>query len=135
MAKLVASEKDVILQANKKDLDAYNGEDLAMEDRLKVNDSKIEGMILSLQQLANLPDPLGVERFNFTHDNGIKISNKTAPFGTVCIIYESRPDVTIEAAGIAFKSGNKIVLKGGKESLNSNLALVALWHQALEQND
>lgn len=135
MAKLVASEKDVILQANKKDLDAYNGEDLAMEDRLKVNDSKIEGMILSLQQLANLPDPLGVERFNFTHDNGLHISNKTAPFGTVCIIYESRPDVTIEAAGIAFKSGNKIVLKGGKESLNSNLALVALWHQALEQND
>ena len=135
MAKLVASEKDVILQANKKDLDTYNGEDLAMEDRLKVNDSKIEGMILSLQQLANLPDPLGVERFNFTHDNGLHISNKTAPFGTVCIIYESRPDVTIEAAGIAFKSGNKIVLKGGKESLNSNLALVALWHQALEQND
>ncbi|SMC45138.1 glutamate-5-semialdehyde dehydrogenase [Cellulophaga tyrosinoxydans] len=135
MAKLVASEKDVILQANKKDLDTYNGEDLAMEDRLKVNDSKIEGMILSLQQLANLPDPLGVARFNFTHDNGLHISNKTAPFGTVCIIYESRPDVTIEAAGIAFKSGNKIVLKGGKESLNSNLALVALWHQALEQND
>ena len=135
MAKLVASEKDVILQANKKDLDAYNGEDLAMKDRLKVNDSKIEGMILSLQQLANLPDPLGVERFNFTHDNGLHISNKTAPFGTVCIIYESRPDVTIEAAGIAFKSGNRIVLKGGKESLNSNLALVALWHQALEQND
>ncbi len=135
MAKLVASEKEVILQANKKDLDTYNGEDLAMEDRLKVNDSKIEGMILSLQQLANLPDPLGVERFNFTHDNGLHISNKTAPFGTVCIIYESRPDVTIEAAGIAFKSGNKIVLKGGKESLNSNLALVALWHQALEQND
>jgi glutamate-5-semialdehyde dehydrogenase len=135
MAKLVASEKEVILQANKKDLDTYNGEDLAMEDRLKVNDSKIEGMILSLQQLANLPDPLGVERFNFTHDNGLHISNKTAPFGTVCIIYESRPDVTIEAAGIAFKSGNRIVLKGGKESLNSNLALVALWHQALEQND
>ena len=135
MAELVASEKETILKANKKDLDAYNGEDLAMEDRLKVDDAKIEGMILSLQQLANLPDPLGVERFNFIHENGIKVSNKTAPFGTVCIIYESRPDVTIEAAGIAFKSGNKIVLKGGKESLHSNLALVALWHKALEQND
>lgn len=135
MATLVATEKNAIVQANKKDLEAYNGEDLAMGDRLKVDDSKIEGMILSLQQLASLADPLGVERFNFIHENGIKVSNKTAPFGTVCIIYESRPDVTIEAAGIAFKSGNKILLKGGKESLFSNLALVALWHKALLQNE
>jgi glutamate-5-semialdehyde dehydrogenase len=75
-----------------------------------------------------------MERFKFTHENGMKISNRTAPFGTVMIIYESRPDVTIEAAGIAFKSGNKILLKGGKESLESNLFLVGLWHRALETN-
>ena len=62
------------------------------------------------------------------------VSNRTAPFGTVLIIYESRPDVTIEAAGIAFKSGNKILLKGGKESLNSNLVLVEIWHKALSEN-
>jgi glutamate-5-semialdehyde dehydrogenase len=92
-------------------------------------------MISSLKQLAALDDPLNVERFQFTHDNGLEISNKTAPFGTVMIIYESRPDVTIEAAGIAFKSGNKILLKGGKESLNSNLVLVNLWHKALEDCD
>ena len=65
----------------------------------------------------------------------MNIVNKTAPFGTVLIIYESRPDVTVEAAGIAFKSGNKILLKGGKESLNSNLSIVALWHQALSINN
>jgi len=92
-------------------------------------------MISSLKQLAALEDPLNVERFQFTHDDGLDISNKTAPFGTVMIIYESRPDVTIEAAGIAFKSGNKILLKGGKESLNSNLVLVNLWHKALEVCD
>ena len=133
MSKLVKQEKDTILKANKLDMDSYSGEDMAMYDRLRVNDAKIQGMVDSLEQLASQEDPLGHERFNFTHDNGLKISNKTAPFGTVMIIYESRPDVTIEAAGIAFKSGNKILLKGGKESLNSNLALVNLWHKALTE--
>ena len=65
----------------------------------------------------------------------MQVYNKTASFGTVLIIYESRPDVTVEAAGIAFKSGNKILLKGGKESLNSNLKIVELWHQALLQHN
>ncbi len=135
MAKLIVENQSEILAANKKDLEGYSGEDLAMGDRLKVDQSKIDGMVLSLKQLANEEDPLGIERFNFTHDNGINVSNKTAPFGTILIIYESRPDVTIEAAGIAFKSGNKILLKGGKESLNSNLVLVALWHKALETHN
>ena len=62
------------------------------------------------------------------------VYNKTAPFGTIMIIYESRPDVTVEAAGIAFKSGNKILLKGGKESLNSNLLIVDLWHRAMKKH-
>nr|WP_298792027.1 glutamate-5-semialdehyde dehydrogenase [uncultured Allomuricauda sp.] len=135
MSELVKLEQSKILGANKKDLEGYSGEDIAMRDRLKVDAAKISGMVLSLQQLASQQDPLGVERFQFTHENGIHISNKTAPFGTILIIYESRPDVTIEAAGIAFKSGNKILLKGGKESLNSNLILVQLWHKALEQHD
>ena len=131
MAKLIASESDAILAINKTDVDSYNGEDLAMYDRLKVDDGKIEGMILSLNQLVADTDPLGKELYNFTHNNGMNIVNKTAPFGTVLIIYESRPDVTVEAAGIAFKSGNKILLKGGKESVNSNLKIVELWHKAL----
>lgn len=135
MMTLVKDNAKAILKANKIDMDSYNGEDLAMSDRLKVNDAKIAGMIESLRQLAELEDPVGVERFSFTHDNGMQIYNRTASFGTVMIIYESRPDVTIEAGGIAFKSGNKILLKGGKESLNSNLAIVALWHKALGAND
>ena len=88
-----------------------------------------------MQQLIADVDPVGKELYNFTHENGLKMINKTAPFGTVLIIYESRPDVTVEAGGIAFKSGNKILLKGGKESLNSNLKIVELWHKALAENN
>jgi glutamate-5-semialdehyde dehydrogenase len=134
MATLVEQEKDSIITANKKDRETFAENDLAMSDRLKVDEEKINGMVLSLNQLADLEDPVGKERFQFTHENGLKIYNKTASFGTILIIYESRPDVTVEAGGIAFKSGNKILLKGGKESLNSNLAIVALWHQALKEN-
>ena len=135
MADLVEKEKEEILKANKIDLEKYSGDDLAMRDRLKVDDSKIEGMIHSLKHLASQPDPVGVERFSFKHENGMQVYNKTASFGTVMIIYESRPDVTVEAAGIAFKSGNKILLKGGKESLNSNLKIVELWHRALKEEN
>ncbi|HBK70537.1 MAG TPA: glutamate-5-semialdehyde dehydrogenase [Flavobacteriaceae bacterium] len=135
MAQLIADEKASILSANKMDMDAYDGSDLAMYDRLRVDDAKIDGMMLSLEQLVADSDPIGKELYHFTHDNGMEIVNKTAPFGAVLIIYESRPDVTVEAAGIAFKSGNKILLKGGKESLNSNLKIVDLWHKALFKNN
>src|SRR5690606_37642824 len=135
MAELIRQEKEAIIKENKKDLEAYDGGDLAMEDRLKVDEEKIQVMITALNELTAKEDPLGKERFHFQHENGMHVYNKTAPFGTVMIIYESRPDVTVEAAGIAFKSGNKILLKGGKESLNSNLQIVELWHQALKEND
>ena len=134
MAELLEQERTNIKTVNQQDLINYSGEDLAMEKRLLVDDAKIDGMILSMQQLASQEDPIGVERFNFDHENGMKIINKTAAFGTIMIIYESRPDVTVEAGGIAFKSGNKILLKGGKESLLSNLKIVSLWHKALEEN-
>lgn len=134
MADLVNKHRSAVLSANLQDVNSYQGPDLAMFDRLKIDDSKIDGMVNSLLELADQKDPLGVEKYRHTHENGIQISNKTAPFGTVMIIYESRPDVTIEAAGIAFKSGNKILLKGGKEALNSNLFLVELWHKALNSH-
>ena len=135
MAELLEQERTNIKTINQQDIINYSGDDLAMEKRLLVDDAKIDGMILSLQQLASQEDPIGVERFNFDHANGMKIINKTAAFGTIMIIYESRPDVTVEAGGIAFKSGNKILLKGGKESLLSNLKIVELWHQALKENN
>ena len=134
MAELLEQERANLKSSNQQDLSNYSGEDLAMEKRLLVDDSKIDGMILSMQQLASQEDPVGVERFHFDHENGMKVINKTAAFGTIMIIYESRPDVTVEAGGIAFKSGNKILLKGGKESLLSNLKIIELWHQALEEN-
>ena len=135
MASLIADERQHILAVNKTDVDNYKGDDLAMYDRLKVDESKVDGMILALQQLIADEDPLGKELYSFNHENGMKIINRTAPFGAVLIIYESRPDVTVEAAGIAFKSGNKILLKGGKESVKSNLLIVELWHKALKAND
>ena len=134
MAELLDQEREAIISINKKDLEAYKGEDISMFDRLKVNDFKVNEMIAAAKHLASQEDPVGVERFAFKHDNGMQVYNKTASFGTVLIIYESRPDVTVEAAGIAFKSGNKILLKGGKESLKSNLKIVELWHQALEKH-
>jgi len=120
---------------NKKDLEEYKGDDISMFDRLKADNKKVDEMIAAAKHLASQKDPVGVERFSFKHDNGMQVYNKTASFGTILIIYESRPDVTVEAAGIAFKSGNKILLKGGKESLNSNLKIVELWHQALFQHN
>lgn len=134
MAALLEQEREALKAINQQDLANYNGEDLAMEKRLLVDDAKVDGMILSVKQLAGQEDPVGQVRYEFTHENGMKISNKTAAFGTILIIYESRPDVTVEAGGIAFKSGNKILLKGGKESLLSNQKIVSLWHQALESN-
>jgi len=131
MAELLELERQAIMAINKIDLEAYTGNDISMHDRLKVDDSKVDEMIKSVTHLASQADPVGVERFSFKHDNGMQVYNKTASFGTILIIYESRPDVTVEAAGIAFKSGNKILLKGGKESLNSNLKIVELWHEAL----
>ena len=131
MAELLDEEREAIISINKKDLEAYKGDDISMFDRLKADNKKVDEMIAAAKHLASQKDPVGLERFSFKHDNGMQVYNKTASFGTVLIIYESRPDVTVEAAGIAFKSGNKILLKGGKESLNSNLKIVELWHQAL----
>ncbi|MBU3012595.1 glutamate-5-semialdehyde dehydrogenase [Polaribacter vadi] len=135
MATLLDENREAIININKKDLEAYKGDDISMFDRLKADDTKVDEMIKAAKNLASQADPVGVERFGFKHDNGMQVYNKTASFGTVLIIYESRPDVTVEAAGIAFKSGNKILLKGGKESLNSNLKIVELWHQALKKHN
>ncbi|SEP67459.1 glutamate-5-semialdehyde dehydrogenase [Hyunsoonleella jejuensis] len=133
MAALLEQERQAIIDINKVDLQSYKGDDISMFDRLKVDDNKVDEMIKAATHLASQDDPVGVERFSFKHENGMQVFNKTASFGTVLIIYESRPDVTVEAAGIAFKSGNKILLKGGKESLRSNLKIVELWHQALQE--
>jgi len=134
MIDILDSERSEILAANQKDLDAFNRDDQALYDRLVVDDSKIDGMITAIKQVKAQDDPVGQEISDLVLDSGLKITNKTAPFGTIMIIYESRPDVTIEAAVLAFKANNKILLKGGKEALNSNLILEKCWHKALQEN-
>lgn len=134
MMAILDRERANIIAANKKDLDAFNKEDRAMYDRLVVNEAKVDGMIQSVKEVAAQEDPVGNTKSERKLDNGLKILDKTAPFGTIMIIYESRPDVTIEAAVLAFKANNKILLKGGKEAIHSNTILVECWHKALAEN-
>ncbi len=131
-ARCVEARRRDILEANRADVAACNPSDRALYDRLKVDDSKVDGMIAALEQVAALPDPVGQVRYRHERPDGLLIEDRTAPFGTVLIIYESRPDVTIEAAAIAFKAGNRILLKGGKEAHRTNRVLVQCWHEALQ---
>ena len=134
MAELLDANRAAILELNKAEVEAYEGGDQAMYDRLKVNDKKVDGMIDAVQMVKNGEDPTGRLLYEHTKDNGLKIMNKTVPFGSILIIYESRPDVTIEAASLAFKAGNKILLKGGKEARNTNKKLVEIWNDSLIAN-
>jgi glutamate-5-semialdehyde dehydrogenase len=123
-----------IIEANKKDLESFSGDDQALHDRLVVDEAKVDDMIRAVKEVRAQEDPVGNIISQNTLPNGLSITNKTAPFGTIMIIYESRPDVTIEAAVLAFKANNKILLKGGKEAHSSNEELVKCWHNALEAN-
>jgi glutamate-5-semialdehyde dehydrogenase len=134
MIEILHRDRSAIIEANKKDLDLFDKEDRAMYDRLIVDDKKVDSMITSVKEVMVQEDPIGKIKSSKTLDNGLEIINKTAPFGTIMIIYESRPDVTIEAAVLAFKANNKILLKGGKEALYSNKVLVECWHKALTEN-
>lgn len=132
MIEILDSDREEILKANTKDCKLFDELDRAMYDRLVVSNEKIDGMIASVKQVMQQDDPVDQQLSERLLDNGLKIQNKTAPFGTIMIIYESRPDVTIEAAVLAFKANNRILLKGGKEAFFSNQALVKCWHKALK---
>ncbi|WP_313111468.1 glutamate-5-semialdehyde dehydrogenase [Aequorivita sediminis] len=134
MINIIDKNREELLKANKKDLQAFNKDDQALYDRLVVDNSKIDGMIKAIYEVKDQDDPVNREISSRELESGLKIINKTAPFGTIMIIYESRPDVTIEAAVLAFKANNKILLKGGKEAYNSNKVLVKFWHDALQEN-
>lgn len=134
LAELIAANKAEIIAANKVDLDKAGNIDPTLIDRLKVNSQKVDGMVAAINDVIYHEDPEGKVLHEYQHPNGMLVQNRVVPFGRILIIYESRPDVTIEAAITAFKGGNKIVLKGGKESRNSNVFLVELWHQALKKN-
>lgn len=134
LAGLLKQNEKEILDANQIDMDSVSDADISMKDRLKVDGAKVDGMIQSLQEVAQQVNPEGKVLYEHTREDGLHIINKTVPFGTILIIYESRPDVTIEAAATAFKAGNRILLKGGRESLNTNSYLTELWQEALTAN-
>jgi len=131
MVELLDRNREEIIRANKIDIKCFEKDDQAMLDRLIVNDAKVDGMIKAVTEIIDKQDPIDEVISEVNREDGLKIVNKTAPFGTIMIIYESRPDVTIEAAVLAFKANNKIILKGGKEAKRTNLFLVDLWHKAL----
>ena len=124
-----------IIAANEHDVSRYSGQDESMFDRLKVDENKVASMVAAVEAGIQLKDPENLLLYSHEHDNGLHIENRTVPFGYILIIYESRPDVTIEAALTAFKAGNKIYLKGGKEARETNLLLTSLWHEALTAHD
>ena len=126
------SNRKSLLATNAIDIENCDTSDKSLYDRLFIDEKKIDSMIDSLQKVISKESPLDKTLYSFEHKNGLLISNKTVPFGTIMIIYESRPDVTVEATAIALKSGNKILLKGGKEAKKSNLFLHACWLRAIE---
>ena len=135
MINYLDNDREAIIAANKKDLEAFSSDDQALYERLIVDNKKVDDMIRAVREVKEQDDPVGKTISDDTLENGLKITNKTAPFGTIMIIYESRPDVTIEAAVLAFKANNKILLKGGREAHNSNEELVKCWHKALADNN
>ncbi len=135
LARLLAENKSQIIHANQLDVAACPKTDEVILDRLKVDAAKIEKMIASVEKVLAAPNPVGKVLFSNVREDNLRIENKTVPFGTILIIYEARPDVSIEAAIIALKAGNRILLKGGKEARNTNLCLADVWRRALREND
>jgi len=125
MADELEARRDQILEANAKDLEAgkESGLSNAMIDRLDLNGKRFEGMVNGVANLVALKDPVGRELSNWVRPNGLVISKVSVPIGVVGIIYESRPNVTADAAALCFKSGNASILRGGKEAFHSNCAI------------
>src|ERR1017187_7678543 len=122
MATALEQNADAIKKANALDMEfgAQHGLSAAMLDRLKLDDKRIAGMARGLREVEMLPDPVGKILDERTRPNGLKLQKISTPIGVVVIIYESRPNVTADAASLCFQSGNATILRGGKEALNSN---------------
>lgn len=150
LAKLNASEKNAllismadelvnnqksILDANAKDIQSGKEKGLsnAMLDRLLLTPDRIIGMAKALREVVELPDPVGVISNKRTRPNGLQIGMMSIPLGVIAIIYEARPNVTSDAAGLCLKSGNAVILRGGSEAFNSNVAVVNALHKGIEK--
>src|SRR5260370_26126144 len=123
-AKAVRARIDEILAANARDLAEAEsqGVSAALRDRLALDPSRVEGIAAGLEAIATLPDPVGRLLAQWTRPNGLAIQRVAVPLGVICIIYESRPNVTADAGGLALKSGNAAILRGGAESFHPSPA-------------
>src|SRR6266540_6455770 len=132
MADALEQSGDDIKKANARDLDAglQSGLPAALIDRLKLDDKRITDMSEGLREVACLPDPVGRVLDERVRPNGLKLRKISTPIGVVVIIYESRPNVTADAASLCFKSGNATILRGGKEALNSNQTIAHVMIRA-----
>ncbi|MBA1146066.1 glutamate-5-semialdehyde dehydrogenase [Ectothiorhodospiraceae bacterium WFHF3C12] len=129
----ILARRDTLRQANDDDMRAgrENGLDAALLDRLELTDARINAMAEGLRQIAELPDPVGAIRDMSFRPSGIQVGRMRVPLGVVGIIYESRPNVTADAAGLCLKSGNAAILRGGSEALRSNQAVAECIHAGL----
>ena len=137
MARLLDEQKAELQKANAQDVEAAKaaGMSAALVDRLTLSDKVLASLVEGLKEVAALPDPVGEVTSMWKRPNGLLVGRQRIPLGVIGFIYESRPNVTLDAAGLCIKSGNTVVLKGGKEAINSNLALTAIIAQALESCD
>ena len=135
-AELLVREQEKILAANEKDMQA--GQERGMKpgllDRLKLTKDRIAGMAEGLHQIADLPDPVGEVMKDWVPENGLHIRQVRVPLGVIGIIYESRPNVTADAFGLCFKTGNPVVLRGGSDAIHSNQAITEVLQKALAAN-
>ena len=131
----ILARKDEILAANRKDYEAAKagGFSAALLDRLMLNDSRLEGIAADTHAVAALPDPVGETYEMRTMPNGLQIGKKRVPIGVIGAIYESRPNVTVDIACLCLKSGNAVILRGGKETINSNTAIVRVIQGACKK--
>ena len=132
-ARLIRAERAAILAANKLDIEAAAkaGMNAAMQDRLLLNDQRVEGMAKGLDDIVALPDPVGAVVEQWKRPNGLSISRVRVPIGIIGVIYEARPNVTADAGALCIKSGNVVVLRGGSDSFHSSRAIVGLLRRAL----
>jgi glutamate-5-semialdehyde dehydrogenase len=136
-AGMLRERSDALLAANEKDIEAAPSFGLtdAQIDRLRLSAERIEGIAGALEEIAGLPDPIGEVMESSRRPNGLEVSKIRVPLGVVFFIYESRPNVTADAAAICLKSGNAVILRGGKEAAHSSRTIVDILTEALRDND
>jgi glutamate-5-semialdehyde dehydrogenase len=126
---IIAANKDEVAQAKS------NGTSLAMIDRLTLDAARIDAMSKAMEQIIQLTDPVGVTRQIEQRPNGINIAKTRIPLGVICMIYEARPNVTADAGALCFKSGNAVILRCGREAINTSLAIASAMRQALRDHN